>query len=273
MKRILLLSLSFVTTTLFAQGIKLETGKKITTSTSTTMDMDMGMAGKMKILGTTTNLIEITGADDKNYKATNTITKMLISQDGMGQTVSFDSDKKADRESEVGKGMSGMLDVAAKVTIDKNTGKVTEIDKKIIEPTDSNPMASLMGSGAANTAEGTTAAAFFYIPKDKKIGDVWSDSVNEAGMKGIKNFELKSIDDKSATIAIKTKSKGTISKEIQGMQMDIAMDGTGEGIIIVDTKTSLVKKSTANNDVSGTLDMMGQSIPLTLKMTSKTEFK
>jgi hypothetical protein len=270
MKKILLFSLSFSAVTVFAQGLKMETGKKITSTTTTSVNMDMGMGGKMKIDGSTKNLIEITGADVTNYNAKSTTVKMTLSQDGMGQTVNFDSDKKEDRETAVGKELSKLVDVAEIVTIDKNTGKVTEINKKKIVADETNPLASLMGNG--NSAEATTAAAFFYIPNGKKAGDKWTDSVNEAGMKGLKNFELKSIVDNVATIAITTKSKGTISKEAQSMQFEIAMDGTGDGIILVNTKTFLVKKSTLNNDVNGTLDMMGQSLPITVKTSTSTVF-
>ena len=271
MKKILLFSLSFVALSAFAQELKLETGKKITSTTTTSVNMDMGMGGKMTIDGSTKSLIEITGADAKNYNAKSTTVKMTMSQEGMGQKVNFDSDKKEDRETEVGKEMSKMLDVATSVTIDKNTGKVTEIDKKAIVSDDTNPMASLMGN--TNSAEASTAAAFLYIPNGKKVGDKWGDSVNESGMKGLKNFELKSIVDNVATVAITTKSKGTISKEAQGMQFEIAMDGIGDGIILVNTKTFLVKKSTLNNDVNGTLDMMGQSLPITIKSSATTIFE
>ena len=271
MKRILLFSISFSVVSVYAQELKLATGKKITSITTTSVNMDMGLGGQMKIDGNTTTLIEITGSDNKNYNAKSTTVKMKLMQDGMGQTVSFDSDKKEDRETEIGKEMSKMLDVPAIVTIEKNTGKVTETDKKEIIADNTNPFASLMGN--SNSAEASTAAAFFYIPNGKKIGDKWADSLNEAGMKGYKNFEIKSIADNVATIAITTKSKGTISKEAQGMQFDISMDGTGDGIIEVDTKTFLVIKSTLNNDVNGTLEMMGQSLPLTIKSTTATVFQ
>lgn len=271
MKKILLFSFCFTSVNLFAQGLKLQTGKKITSTTTTSVNMDMGMGGQMKINGNTTSLIEITGADEKNYNAKTKTVKMTMSQDGMGQTVSFDSEKKEDRETAIGKEMSKMLDVAAEIMINKNTGKVTEINKKEVLENNTNPMASLMGN--ANSAEASTAAAFFYIPNGKKVGDKWADSVNEAGMKGLKNFELQSIVDNVATIAVITKSKGTISKEAQGMKFEIAMDGTGGGLISVDTKTFLVKKSTLNNDVNGTLDMMGQSLPITIKSSASTVFQ
>lgn len=167
--------------------------------------------------------------------------------------------------------MSKMLDVAAEIMIEKNSGKVTEINKKIVEVEDDNPMAALTGAGN-KSLEATTAAAFFYIPTDKKVGDTWSDSVSENGMKGLKTFELQSVKDNIATVAVKTKSKGSISKEMQGMQMEISMDGTSLGVIIVDIKTGLVKKNTQDSDVTGTLDMMGQSIPLTIKMTSNSDY-
>ena len=271
MKRILLFTLAFSAGTTFAQSLKLETGKKITSNTINSVNMDMGMAGQMKIDGSTISMIEVTGSDTKNYSAKTSIVKMKMSQEGMGQNVNFDSDKKEDRESDMGKELGKMLDVAASVTIDKNTGKVSEQNKKEVITDNSNPMASLMGN--SNSAEAATAAAFFYIPNGKKIGDKWSDSLSEAGMKGLKTFELKSIVDNIATIAITTKSKGTISKEAQGMQFDITMDGTGNGEIIVDTKTFLVRKNTLSNDVNGTLDMMGQSMPLTIKSVATTVFE
>ena len=271
MKKILLFSLSFTVLSVFAQNLKLETGKKITSTNTTSVNMDMGMGGQMKIDGNTTSLIEITGADEKNYNAKSTTIKMKLSQDGMGQTVTFDSDKKEDRETVPGKELSKMLDVAATVTIDKNTAKVTETNKKAIVVDETNPMASLMGN--SNSAEVSTAAAFFYIPNGKKVGDKWADSLNEAGMKGLKTFELKSIVDNFATISITTKSQGTISKEAQGMQFEIAMLGSGDGVILVNTKTFLVKKSSLNNDVNGTLDMMGQSLPIIVKSSSSTLFE
>lgn len=271
MKRILFLSVALSATSLFAQSLKLETGKKITSTTTTSVNMDMGMGGQMKIDGSTVGLIEITGSDNKNYNATTSTVKMKMSQEGMGQSTTFDSDKKEDRESEIGKQLSKMLDAVATVTIDKNTGKVSELNKQAVVADDTNPMASLMGN--SNSAEASTAAAFFYIPNGKKVGDKWSDSLSEAGMKGLKNFELKSIVGNIATIGITTKSKGTISKEAQGMQFDMTMDGTGAGEILVDTKTFLVKKSMLSNNVNGTLDMMGQSLPITIKSTANTVFQ
>ena len=273
MKKILLLSLCFATAYVNAQNVKLNTGKKVTGITTMSMDMDMGMGGQMKIASKTTNVLDITSADDKLYKATNTVTKLTMSQDGMGQTVNFDSDKKEDRESEMGKVASKQLDTPAEITIEKNTGKVTELNKKASpeKEDDKDPMAGIMGE--TKSAEATATAAFFVLPAGKKVGDVWTDSTTEAGMKGVKTYELKSLNDGVANIAVKATSKGTITKEAQGMQFDISMTSTGDGIMLVDTKNGLVKKNDITSDVSGTLEMMGQSLPITMKMIASSVFE
>ena len=273
MKKILLLSFCFAAVYANGQNIKLINGKKITATTTTSMEMDMGMAGQMKMATSTTNVLNVTTTDDNSYKATNTITKVSISQEGMGQSVNFDSDKKEDRETEVGKEASKQLDKPAEISIEKNTGKVLEINKKISPENgaDKNPMADIMGD--TKSAEATAASAFLVIPAGKKIGDKWTDSTNEVGMKGIKTYELKSMIEGLAIIAVKASAKGIISKEAQGMQFDITMNSTGDGSMLVDTKTGLVKKNDITSDVTGTLDMMGQSIPISMKMIASSVFE
>lgn len=273
MKKTLLLSLCFATVYVNAQNIKLDNGKKITATTTTSMDMDMGMAGQMKMNSKVTNVLNVTGIDDKNYKATNTITKLTMSQEGMGQNTNFDSDKKEDRESEIGKAAGKQLDKPAEISIEKSTGKVIEINKKTSpeDEEDKNPMADIMGD--TQGAEVTAANAFFVIPSGKKVGDTWTDSTTEAGMKGIKNYVLKSINDGIATLSVKASAKGTLTKEAQGMQFEINMTSTGDGAMLVDTKNGLVKKNDVTSDVAGTLDVMGQSMPITMKMVSSTVFE
>ncbi len=273
MKKFLLLSFCFATVYVNAQNIKLDNGKKITATTNTTIDMDMGVAGQMKMASKAVNVINVALSDEKLYKATNTVTKITMSQEGMGQSVEFDSDKKEDRDSEIGKTLSKQLDIPAEITIEKNTGKVIETNKKAAteDEGEKNPMADIMGE--TKGAEATAAIAFFVLPAGKKIGDKWTDSTTEAGMKGIKTYELKSINNGIADIAIKASAKGVISKEAQGMQFDINMSSTGDGNMLVDTKTGLVKKNDITSDVNGTLDVMGQSMPITMKMVASSVFE
>ncbi len=275
MKKIGLLSLCLATLFANAQSIKLENGKKITENTISSIDMEMSAMGQqMKINSSITNVINVTAVEDKNYKATNTITKITMSQEGMGQNVNFDSDKKEDATSEMGKEMGKDLNQPVEIIIDKTTGKATETNKKVEEKTDDkNPFSELMGGGAAKSSEALVSSAFFTIPVGKKVADKWTDSLTQDGMKALKTYELQSIKDNIATILLKTSTNGTLSKEMQGMQIEMTMTGKGDAIMTIDTKTGLVKKNVVTGNTDGTMDVMGQSMPFTMKISSTTTYE
>ncbi|MEJ7830889.1 MAG: hypothetical protein WKF91_21975, partial [Segetibacter sp.] len=179
MKKVLFFALTLGGISVNGQQVKLSTGQKITSVSRADMDMDMGMGGQMKIKSNTTNVLYITGSDDKNFRATNTITKMSVSQEGMGQSTDFDSEKKGDLDSEIGKMMGKEINKAVDITVDKNSGKAKEANPEKDTEADSNPMAGMMGGMGEKSAAGMATAAFFMIPQGKKPGDKWSDSLSE----------------------------------------------------------------------------------------------
>ncbi len=272
MKKITLLVVSFAALATQAQNIKLTAGKKILAKTVSVMNMDMASMGQqMKINSETNNTISIVEDKDKNYNATNTITKIKMEQDGMGQNTSYDSDKKEDASSVIGKEMSGKVNTPAPIAIDKTTGKVVGTGKKVEDKEeDKNPFADLMGG--KDPVVSTAATAFFVLDASKKIGDKWADSTNEAGMKVVKVYELKSIENNIANINVKTTTKGTLSKEVQGNQMEISLNGTGTEELTLDAASGLVKKNVANSNTDGSMDIMGQSITFNMKATVTSTF-
>lgn len=271
MKKVLFFAVTLGALSVNAQQLKLSIGQKIASVSRADMEMDMGMGGQMKVKSKTTNVLLITGGDAKNFNGTNTITKMSVSQEGMGQSTDFDSEKKSDLDSEAGKMIGKELNKSVQISINKSTGMAAEINPEKNPEADSNPMAGMMGGMGEKSAAAMANGAFFVIPKGKKAGDKWSDSLSEAGMKGLKNYELKSIDKEEAIIIMHSTSKGTISKEVQGMQMDIMMNTTSESKIITNITTGLVKNNSTSATMEGTLDMMGQSMPISMKLTTETE--
>lgn len=275
MKKIALLSLCFASLYATAQNIKIETGKKITGTSSGSINMDMGAAGgEMKIESSNTFVINVTGADAGNYKAENTITKMKMSQDGAGQSMSYDSENKADADSEMGKEAGKTLNVPAAILIDKNTGEVKDASpEKDKSDEGDNPFADIMG-GSKTPADMATGA-FFVIPAGKKAGDKWSDSSASPiqGLTAKKDYELQSIKDGIATVLVKTATKGTISKEVQGMQIEITMNGTSDMTLTTDTKTGLVRKNVTTGSTEGSMDVMGQTMNFTMKASATSAFE
>lgn len=273
MKKLLLLSSCFVTILANAQSLQLQAGKIITATTSSDMNMDMGMAGQMKIKGVSTSVINITVSEEKTYKATTTNTKMTLEQEGMGQSTKFDSEKKEDLDSEVGKSLSKTLKIPVEIKIDKNTGKATETNPAKEDDANKNPLADIAGGGTGSSASGVAESAFLIIPAGKKAGDKWIDSLNENGIKTIKNYELKSISPTEATVLLHMVSNGTINKEVQGSQMEINMNTIGESVITTDPNSGTVKKNTTENNMTGTLGIMGQSLPISMKMKAVSVFE
>lgn len=277
MKQVLLPVALLISIATNAQQIKLSKGQRISISSTTNQEIDMGM-GQMKNNSVTTSVLDIKDADTKNYNAVYTLTKLSLEIEGMGQSQSYDSDKPEDKDSEMGKAFGEDIGKETKVTIDKNSGNTTaekaaSPEKEDVED-ENNPFAGITKMmGAADTESGITESAFFLIPAGKKAGDSWSDSVNvKDGMKGKRTYTLKSIDKNMATIAVFLTVEGRQDLELQGMQLEVNLSGKTEGELLVDTKTSLVKKSSRVADITGTMGMMGQSMPVSAKMTETTEY-
>jgi len=128
---------------------------------------------------------------------------------------------------------------------------------------------------SADLSEGATIVKdlVFLIPPGKKVGDTWTDSTSQKELKSIRRFTFKSLIDNIATIGLNGVLTGNSTMEMQGMQLDISMNTNTTGEIIVNTKTSLVQKRTANADIDATIDVMGQSGPITGKALIITEYK
>ena len=277
MKKYLLLGVLMISLAAGAQQINLNKVQQITITSTANQDIDMmSMGMQMKNNTSSTGILEIKNGDNKNYNGIYKLSKISISMDAMGQQSSYDSEKPSDKESEIGKSVAGKVGKEIKVSINKNSGKAT-VDKNEAEiktsTEDANPLKGLMESFGAADEGATVETAFFMMPAGKKAGDSWVDSVKTKEMKEVKTYTLKSITGSEAIIGIFSIMEGTSKVDAQGMQMDISISAKSEGEIIVDTKNSLVKKRSSVSDISGNIEMMGQSMPMTSKVSATTEYK
>jgi hypothetical protein len=276
MKKILLL-ICIATSGLANAQVKLNKGQKINVTSTITQEIEvMGMTVTNNT--NSSSLIEVKEASDKNYVAVYKLSKLSVKAEAMGQEQSYDSEKPEDKDSELGKSFSDKIGVEVKVNIDKKTGKAVaekadSPEKKADDAED--PMAGMMEMfGAKDNESAATQSAIFLIPSGIKVGDSWSDSTDSnEKIKSVTTYTLKSITGNEATVSLFSKKEGAQDVEAQGMQMTINISAKTEGEILVDTKTSLTKKTTRVADITGNMDMMGQSTPLSSKMTEITEYK
>lgn len=240
----------------------------------TNMDL-MGQSMEMTSDATMTHQVEVKDTKDANYTVASTITKITSSGNAMGQAYTFDSDKKEDLESEIGKAMKGQLNVTHEA--DFNTaGNV--ISAKTLANTDApnaNPMMDMMKNltGGGNDDGGGAGDIFQVLPKGKKPGDSWTDSTIAEGSKTYKTYTLKEIKGNDAILSL-TGTQSTNKKiEQQGMEVNVTMESKLSGESTVDLTTGIVKQKSLVMDGAGNADAMGQAIPITTKITSNTIVK
>ncbi len=264
MKKITLLSLCFASVFTHAQSVKLENGKiiKITTNIVSTAESPMG--GESTNTITTINSIKITAIEDKTYKGTSTVTRMVMDGEMMGQSMKFDSDKKDDMNGQMGQMLGASINKPSDISIDKADGKITETSA---EEKKESMMTSMGGESNAG------GSAFFVISNNKKVGDKWTITLDNDGIKSVKNYELQSLKENMATVSISSTNKGTTTKEANGMSMEMTIDNKATGTMIVDTNTGLVKQINMNDETTGSMEMMGQSIPLNKKSKTVVTFE
>ena len=151
---------TILTATLFAQNptsrIVLAKGQKmVVTTTVAITSSNMGVEALVNT--TSENTLEVKQATDKDYTISSTLTKMKLSMDAPGNTTSYDSEKKEDQETEMGKSMSEKLNKPTDITISNTTGAALSSPKpeKKKESDDVNPgmgLLNMLGESGSDEA-------------------------------------------------------------------------------------------------------------------------
>lgn len=245
-----------------------------TVKSLTNMDL-MGQSMEMTSDATMTHQVEVKDKRETIYTVASTITKITSSGNAMGQAYTFDSDKKEDLESEIGKVMKGQLNVTHEA--DFNTAGTFISEKKAVstEAPNSNPMMDMMKNltGGGNNDGGGAGEIFQVLPMGKKLGDSWTDSSIAEGSKTYKTYTLKEIKGNDAILTLSGTQSTNKKIEQQGMEVNVTMESKLSGESTVDLTTGIVKQKSMVVDGAGNADAMGQAIPITTKITSNTIVK
>jgi hypothetical protein len=268
MKKIILIAFAFVSLQSFAQTQKivLSPGQKISISQSNNNNITISAMGQEIESTSTSNLttlLEVKTVDDNKNVVSSTLQKMKVSGQSMGSAQTYDSENADDKNSEMGKMFGLKLNIPEEVVID-NTGK--EIITKKTEGTEepANPMAEMLSpTGSSNVSN-----AFMVMPANAKAGYSWVDSSTEDKIKTIKKFTVQAIKGNEAITSIDITVTGEKTVEAQGMEMNITLNTKTTGEITSDITTGLVKKNVMVTEMNNTMDMMGNSSPMTGKINT-----
>ena len=256
--------------------ISLSIGQKIIVENS--ISMESSMSPGMDITNSTTseNLLEVKNNTDNNYTLSSSLTKIKVNMSMMGQATTYDSEKKEDQDSEIGKAFAAKLNKPTDIILDINTGKAipAKQPEKKKEVEEGNPMQGLLQMLGDNGGDDAiVAGAFELIPQGKNAGDIWIDSTVDKTMKAVRTYTLKSIIDKEAVIGLSVIMDGTNTIETQGMEIEFSSTTKTTGEIILNIETGLVKKKTSQSEITGSFQMMGQSVPISAKANSTSTYQ
>ncbi len=255
--------------------INLVKDQKVTIETTT--DVQASLAMGMELTGNTTSVNELAvkNASTTSYTISNTMTKIKMDMNMMGQNNSYDSENKGSNSEDMAKAFDDGLNKPVDVVVDNATGKIIPGKKKekaADTDADANPMAGMMKMFGDNTEDALVSDAFQLIPAGKKTGESWSDTVTTKGTKTISKYTLNSITGNEASIHLDITSKATNKFDFQGMELEVKTDTKTKSEIITDITTGIVKKRTSTAEITGSLPMMGQDMPISAKVTSASKY-
>ena len=248
----------------YTNKIILKLGQKINVITTNTSDADLGMSMQMKNNSINANTITVTGENEVDFKLINTLTKLKLSIEAMGQSQNFDSEKEEDKNSEIGKALSETIGKSINVNVNKLSGNPTfEIKDAGPEKPESNPLEGLMSSFGSE--DPSISGAFLLVPASTKIGGSWTvkDSTNEK--KSVKTYTINNIVNNLASISFLSEINSNNIVEMSGTQMEMAIRTNSTGTLITNLKSGLVSERSVLSDISGTMNVQGQSMPITAK--------
>lgn len=249
-----------------AQQIKLPVGKKFQMITEVKgNNVTSAMGQDMEMSNTTTVYIdhELKSVGTNKFSMGVTIKRIAASVSMMGQEQSFDSDDEAVRSNPALADAFKSLGKEAEITVD--AGKVT-IQGEMLEALKTIP-------GAAS--EGNDMGRVFLLLKDDEIkeGYTWtSNSSSESGTTETSNT-IEKVTDKEIQILANSTLKISSTMTQNGMEIKQKTEGNVKSTRIYDRITGLMISEISVSDIKGNVEVMGQQMPMTSKIETKTSVK
>ncbi len=216
--------------------------------------------------------INVDEADRGQYNITMTMTKMKMDISMMNSVIShFNSDSMQDTDRSIPQ-IKDQLNIPQRFIM-KNSGTATSLDtvQTVIEDK-SNPFTSVMQQLMGNKTDETILGSYFMIlPANVKEGDEWSDSTQRNNTSSVNHYQWEATEKNNASL--KTESKNVINTTMQlmGYDVDISMTTSTMETRKVDISSGIITFKKSTSQISGTMDMMGISIPIKGVMEFLTE--
>ena len=202
-----------------------------------------------------------------NIELSNTIIHLQLQTEVMGNTTNFDSDKQEDKDGQIGQMLKDVLGKSfdANLSVD---GILFKSDK---DKSERETASNLLGSSIDDIAK----ESFLAIPTHLKSGDslVVIGYITDKDNSKTVTYSVESINGNDATVSFKGIEISKKTKNIQNMEAVVSSNSTFSGTLLLETTSGLIKEKKSTIEVKGTTEVMGQSIPFSVKQTVVTNNK
>jgi hypothetical protein len=278
MKKLLFVPLALAVVVVNGQSLSRKAvfskGQQLERVASVNMSFGMEMMGQtidMKNVNTITTLVEVKNATDKDVALASTVKHVVMSMNGMGQEMAYDSDKKDGNTApaEMTQKMGEMVGKTNNLTINSK-GIITNSDDTTGGVAAANAGGFMgMGGGLVNVGNkpGNSYDLVANLPdKSLKAGDTWMDSTLSKEGKTVTSYKVLEIKGDEAVVSMDGTVAQNMETEQQGMTINMHINGTSKGQYTLEVATGIVKKRNATIDATGTMEVAGQSVPFTMKL-------
>lgn len=249
------------------KGQQLEQLNKVTVNVTQEM---MGQSMEIKVNSDIINLFDVKDQHAAGFSVSNTMKRVVMTMDMMGQPMNFDSDKKEDMDSQMGKMYKEHLNKEQHYTLN-STGLITAIKADADKKAAGGMMDNVLSGVMEGEKVGAVLAIIANIPdKGAQKGDTWTDSLGNGKNTTVTTYTLQDIRGNTGIISLVAELALDQEIEQQGMKMQMAMKGTTIGEYSFDTATGLVTSKKATTKSTGNIEIMGQEIPVTMETVLTT---
>ena len=261
MKKIIVATAILFAVSVNAQVGKIPVGKKIqmfAESKGTNTVSMMGQEMEIPSTAKTTSEIEIKSVTANDIVATITLKKIVASTTIMGQENTFDSDDKSASKNPMAATLLKNLNTPQEVILEK--GKVKGKNDVGI-------------TGVPTTNEVAKKMFLTVEAANIKEGFKWTEQTDGEGTKSNTIYTITKVtkDDIEVTATSNIKVEATVNQ--MGMDMKQNISGTIVSVSVYDAATTLLKADATKMDLNGTIQVMGNDAPMTVKLITTTTVK
>lgn len=237
----------------------------------------MGQAIDFMVNADAQHLFKVSNTTDDNSTLHHSFRHIHFLFDGMGQKISFDSNKEKDMNGMFGKTMKELLEKKYDIIVD-TAGKVLMAMPEKITLTQADSRMAIVTSMLKDIMDLVQppqkgGPSFFKILPDTAVGkgDAWTSSSNSGGSKYQAAYSISDINDSTILVDFIENSVTVTKAEMMGSPTTTTMTNKSTGKIILDRATGLLRQKNSETESHGNTEASFGTLPVTSK--TKTVIK